>query len=248
LTSLSICGKLSGIVNPAFAYIMVKENLLKVRERIANAAQRSGRRSEDIKLIVVTKRCALPVIEEAIAHGVTDIGENRVQDAEVKFEKLGGKARWHMIGHLQTNKAKDAVRLFDVIQSADSMRLAQALDNTSAGEGKRQEILLQVNVSGEESKSGVVPEEASGLLKNISTLKHLRVLGLMTMAPIVTNPEETRQVFRRLRELRDELNNKNFPCGVELKELSMGMTQDFEVAIEEGATMVRIGTAIFGAI
>ena len=227
---------------------MVKENLLKVRERIAKSAKLSGRRPEEIKLIAVTKRCALPVIEEAIECGVTDIGENRVQDAEVKFEKLGGKTRRHMIGHLQTNKAKDAVRLFDMIHSVDSLRLAQAIDRASAGEGKIQEILLQVNVSGEESKSGVTPEEAFVLLKDISALKHIRLSGLMTMAPVVSEPEEARQVFRKLRELKDGLNNKKFPGGVELKELSMGMTQDFEVAIEEGATMVRIGTAIFGAI
>jgi pyridoxal phosphate enzyme (YggS family) len=170
-------------------------------------------------------------------------GENKVQEARAKIPQTGESLRWDMIGHLQTNKAREAVQLFELIHSVDSLRLAQALDNEAAKLGKHQRVLLEVNVSGEKSKFGIRPDDLAGLLQSINALPHTLVEGLMTMAPYSDDPEKSRPYFQNLRRLRDEASAST---GIPLPHLSMGMTGDFEVAIEEGATLVRIGTAIFG--
>ena len=221
---------------------MITENLKDVTQRISRSCEKSGRPADAVKLVCVTKEADLSEIEEVLALGVKDIGENRVQDALIKYKAIGGRAIWHLIGHLQTNKVKDAVRIFSLIHSVDSVRLAKEIDTQAKKIGKVQEILIQVNTSGEESKFGVAPDEASKLFEEIALYPNINTSGLMTIAPEVLNPEETRSCFRRLRELRDELNtilNTRYTI------LSMGMTNDFEVAIKEGSTMVRVGRAIF---
>jgi len=216
---------------------MVKVNLANVRNRIAEAAERSGRGPEAVTLIAVTKEADLEQVKEVIAAGVNDIGENRVKDARMKKELLDSHVlTWHMIGHLQTNKAGDAVKMFSIIHSVDSVRLLHSIDSQAKRFRKVQDIMIEVNVSGEESKFGIKPEALTNFLEETRALAHVKALGLMTMAPFTDNAETTRPFFRKLKELRDA-------CG--LKELSMGMTQDFEVAVEEGATMVRVGSAIF---
>ena len=217
---------------------MIAENIRFVTQRIANACEKSGRRAEEIKLICVTKTASVSEIEETLGLGLRSLGENRVQDAVTKYAAIGDRAEWHLIGHLQTNKAKDAVKIFSLIHSVDSPRLAKEIDKEAGKIGKVQDILIQVNTSGEESKFGIEPGAAEGLLKEISIYPNINVKGLMTIAPEVDDPEKVRPYFRVLRELRDKINN--------LQLLSMGMTNDFEVAIEEGANMVRIGRAIFG--
>lgn len=216
---------------------MIAANLAKVREKIRQAAERRGRDERSIKLVVVTKEAEVEEIREAIDAGISDIGENRVKEALLKHEELDSHVlTWHMVGHLQSNKARDAVKLFSVIHSVDSARLAQAIDKEAKKIGKVQDVFVEVNTSGEESKFGIKPEALDVFLKEAGHLKHINILGLMTMAPFVEDQELTRTHFRKLKELADRCS---------LKELSMGMTQDFEVAIEEGATMIRIGRAIF---
>ncbi|MDI3538325.1 MAG: dependent protein [Bacillota bacterium] len=222
----------------------VADNVAAVRARVAKAAARSGRRPEDVRLIAVTKNVGPELIKEALAAGITDLGENRVQEAAGKVPVFP-EATWHLIGHLQTNKAKQAVRLFRLIHSLDSLRLAETLERRAEAEGCTVKCLVEVNVAGEATKHGVTPEELPGLLKAISAFQHIEVEGLMTVAPYVENPEEVRPVFRRLAELAREVSGLGLPR-VNMTELSMGMSGDFEVAVEEGATMVRIGTAIFG--
>jgi len=216
---------------------MIKENLASIRERIEKAAKSCDRDPASIKLIAVTKEADLDQIKEAIARGITDIGENRIQDAIGKYNVLGNTIKWHMIGHLQTNKVNKAVEIFDLIHSVDSLRLAEAISKEATKIDKTQDILVQVNASGEESKFGISPKEAKPLIEQIIALSNIRVLGLMTMAPFVDDPEETRPCFKKLKELSGEI--------APATELSMGMSQDYEVAIQEGATMVRIGSAIF---
>ncbi|MDI3522461.1 MAG: dependent protein [Bacillota bacterium] len=223
----------------------VADNVAAVRERIAEAALRSGRRPEDIRLIAVTKTVSPEVIGQALAAGITDVGENRVQEALGKAPALPAGITWHLIGHLQTNKAKQAVQLFPWVHSLDSLHLAQALEKRAAAAGVRVKCLVEVNVAGEASKHGVRPEEALKLLEGVAALEHIEVRGLMTVAPYVTVPEEVRPVFRELAALARQAAELKLPQ-VTMTELSMGMSGDFEVAIEEGATMVRIGTAIFG--
>lgn len=218
---------------------MISENVRRVRERIEAAAREAGREPGQVRLIGVTKGVPVERIREAVAAGVKEIGENRVQEAQGKAE-LGRELRWHLIGRLQRNKAKVAAQLFDVVHSVDSLELIEALDKAA---GRKLEILLQVNVSGEETKGGCRPEEAAGLAEAALGAKNLRWSGLMTMAPFSENPEEARPHFRRLRELRDDLQRKFSQPALDL---SMGMSGDFEAAIKEGATMVRVGTAIFG--
>ncbi|NPA15840.1 MAG: YggS family pyridoxal phosphate-dependent enzyme [Deferribacteres bacterium] len=222
----------------------VAKNLESVRKRIEAACERVGRDPSSVRLVAVTKTVPPEVIEEAIRCGVTDIGENRVQEARDKYEVIGGKVRWHMIGYLQRNKVKYAVKIFDVIHSVDRLELVNELEKRLSREGRRLPVLLEVNVAGEESKHGVAPDNLEELARSVLESPSLEPVGLMTIAPYVEDAEEVRWVFRRLRELRDELN-ESLQTGA-FKELSMGMTNDFEVAIEEGATMVRIGTAIFG--
>ena len=225
---------------------MVRDKLINVRERIHNTAVRAGRGASDIVLVCVTKEATLKDACDAVDAGATDIGENRIQDAVAKYDKLNNRApiRWHFIGHLQTNKVKKAVRIFDLIHSVDSVRLLEEIQKQSKSLGKMQSVLIEVNVSGEKSKYGAAPETLEELIKAASGMKNVMLLGLMAMAPYSPRPEDSRTHFRRLRELRDEY--LSLKCdNIDLKHLSMGMSGDFEVAIEEGADIVRIGSAIF---
>jgi len=223
---------------------MISENLRAVRGRIKEAAGRAGRRADDIILVCVTKTAGIPGIEEALAAGAADIGESRVQDAEIKFMAIGKRAKWHLIGHLQTNKVKDAARIFDLIHSVDSLKLAEEISKRAGADGKTQEILIEVKTSKEAAKYGVGTEAVFELIKKASALPHIKIMGLMTMAPIVPDAGQARPYFRRLRELSEGISAKKID-NVSMRYLSMGMTQDFEVAIEEGANIVRIGRAIF---
>jgi pyridoxal phosphate enzyme (YggS family) len=223
----------------------IRRNLEEIKQRLSNAARAAGRNPAGIRLVAVTKTVGLERLKEAVAAGQTLFGENYVQEARSKIAALGPGLTWHFIGHLQSNKARAAVELFDLIHSVDRKSLAQALEQAAARQGKVQDILLQVNLAGEASKSGTAPESAQDLLSEIGKMTHLRVLGLMTMPPWFDDPERVRPYFRGLRELRDRLRGLHLAAG-DLPELSMGMTGDFEVAVSEGATLVRIGTAIFG--
>jgi pyridoxal phosphate enzyme (YggS family) len=215
----------------------IRANVEVVRQRIEHACQRAGRSPAEITLVAVTKTVEPPAVAMAFAAGISHFGENRVQEAAAKIERLANLTphpTWHMVGHLQTNKAKKAVEIFDVIQSVDSTKLAEVLSQRTP---KTLPILLEVNVAGEVSKSGFSADDVAPALAAISSLPRLAAKGLMTIAPLADDPEEVRPVFHKLRSLRDFLG---------LEHLSMGMTDDFEVAIEEGVTMVRIGRAIFG--
>jgi pyridoxal phosphate enzyme (YggS family) len=234
---------------------LIAERLAIVRERMARAAARAGRDPASVRLVAVTKTQPPAAVAAAVDAGVTDIGENRVQEAIAKFAELGwagagaATVRRHLIGHLQTNKAKLAVQHFDMIHSVDSARLASELNRHAAAAGIIRDILVEVNVSGEQTKFGLAPEAVPDVLAQIaSSCPALRVQGFMTMAPFEAQPEATRPVFARLRELASQWRRDAAAGGLQVgSELSMGMTNDFEVAIEEGATLVRIGTAIFGA-
>ena len=221
----------------------LERNLNAVRERLATAAERACQSPKEINIVAVTKAVQPERVEEALGSGLTVFGESKVQEAMAKIPLVSSRARWHMIGHLQTNKARDAVALFELIHSVDSVKLAVELDKCAGRAGKTQPILLEVNVSGEASKSGLRPEDLMVTLEQINALSRIEIRGLMTIAPFAEDVEKARPHFRRLRELRDEVQNK---LGMRLPELSMGMSYDFEPAVEEGATMVRIGTAIFG--
>ncbi len=226
---------------------MLLENASAVFKRMSHAAMRAGRRPEDVRLVAVTKTVGVDEIKKALDVGLRIFGENRVQEAKEKIsilnlEDSNSKIEWHMIGHLQSNKAKPAVQLFDLIHSVDSEGLAEELDREAAKAGKVQKVLLQVKLSEEETKSGAAERSLPRLVKRVAGLGNLRIEGLMTIPPFFDDPELARPYFRRLRELRDELAKE----GWSLPELSMGMSGDFEVAIEEGATLVRVGTAIFG--
>jgi len=221
---------------------MIVENLKAVTQRIARSCEKSGRHTDAVKLVCVTKEADPEKIEEVLALGVRNIGENRVQSALIKYKVIGNRVMWHLIGHLQTNKVKDAVKIFSLIHSVDSLRLVEAIDKEAKGIGKVQDMLIQVNTSGEESKFGMSRDEVIPFFEKAALYPNINISGLMTMAPEVENPEDTRLCFRKLRELRDELNSI---LNTKYSILSMGMTNDFEVAIEEGSTMVRIGRAIF---
>ncbi|MGD9133636.1 MAG: YggS family pyridoxal phosphate-dependent enzyme [Desulfobacterales bacterium] len=224
----------------------MKQRLEQVKERIRQAAESCNRDADSIRLVAVSKTIAADTVREAIEAGVTILGENYVQEARDKFNALVQyPVSWHFIGHLQSNKAKYGVRLFDLIHSVDSLKLARELDKQAAKVDKVQHILVQVNISGEDTKSGISADEAPGLIAEISQLKNIAVKGLMTMPPYFYQPEKVRPFFAALRELRDRIKAQSLPH-VSMDELSMGMTGDFEVAIKEGATLVRIGTAIFG--
>jgi len=225
----------------------LRERLDDVRRKIEACALRCHRTPDEITLVAVSKTHPVEIIREAIMAGVTDVGENRVQEAEAKIPEVGRKAaRWHLIGHLQSNKARRAVELFDVIHSLDSAALARRLDRV-CGEVGREElpVLIQIDLGQEATKSGAAESEAPKIIDAITQSPRLRLTGLMTLPPYFDDPEQTRPFFRRLRELRDELRAQGV-FGDMSGELSMGMTQDYEVAIAEGATMVRVGTAIFG--
>lgn len=218
----------------------IAENLRSVEERIDSAARKSGRRREQIRLVAVTKTRSVDEIREAIACGATDIGENYVQEAGDKYAQIGDVVRWHMIGHLQRNKARHAVEFFSLIHSVDSVELAKEIGRRAEAIGKTIDVLVEVRISGEATKFGVDPEGALSLVDNIVEVSGIRLCGLMGMAPFVENPEDARPHFAKLRQIWEKLPDE------QRLYLSMGMTSDFEVAIEEGANMVRIGTAIFG--
>ena len=224
---------------------VIRANLESVRRRVAAAAERSGRAPESVRLVAVTKTVGLDEIRALHDLGVRDFGESRVLEALRRIQALKGLgARWHMIGHVQTNKANKAIDAFDLIHSLDSVRLAEALEAAAAHTDADVSVLIEVNVSGEQTKTGFAPGDLGAALEKISAMKSLRVEGLMTMAPIAADPEQTRPVFAQLRALRDRLG-KNAAPGIELRLLSMGMTQDFEVAVEEGADLIRVGRALF---
>lgn len=225
----------------------MKERLQQVKNRIADAARACGRDPADVRLVAVSKTVDADRVAQAIEAGADILGENYIQEARDKFNALYDRpVSWHFIGHLQSNKAKYAVRMFDLIHSVDSHKLAKALDKEAGKNDKVQDILIQVNISREETKSGIDAAEAVELLTGIGALKNVRVKGLMTMPPFFDQPEQARPYFRQLARLRDRISEAGIP-DVDMKELSMGMTGDFEAAIAEGATLVRIGTAIFGA-
>lgn len=215
-------------------------NLKAIRDRIESACQRAGRDPAGVKLIAVSKTHPASRVLEAVAGGATAFGENKVQEAEQKLGDVGHEGvEWHLIGHLQANKARKAVRLFDVIHTVDSAELAARLERICSEEGRgRLDVLVQVDLGGEETKAGAVEADLPGIVERFRSFKHLKLIGLMTLPPYFENPDDVRPYFVRLRELR----NKFIHGG----ELSMGMSHDFEVAIEEGATMIRVGTAIFG--
>jgi len=217
--------------------VSIRENLAAVEARIANACERAGRSRDEVTLVAVSKTFPASFVDDAIAAGVTEVGENRVQEARDKKPLVHGTARWHLIGHLQTNKAKDAVKLFDVIQAVDSLDLAEKLARAADAQGKRQEVMLQVNIGDEPQKSGIARADVDAIAKQAAALASLQLIGLMAIPPIGT-AEESRPYFRELRSMRDALG---------LRHLSMGMSEDFETAIEEGSTIVRVGRAIFGS-
>ena len=221
----------------------IRDNLQNVQERVAKAAERSGRSSCEITVVAVSKTWPSDVVQSAVEAGATVLGENRVQEGQAKIPMIKGDLTWHLVGHLQRNKAKVAVDLFDVIQSVDSLRLARALSNHVAERESDLPILVQVNTSGESSKSGLDPDEALDVAAEIGALEGLRVDGLMTIATLSDDEGEAHRCFSVLRDVRDNLSSDTRS---EPLQLSMGMTGDFEIAIEEGATIVRIGTAIFG--
>ncbi|HOM71973.1 MAG TPA: YggS family pyridoxal phosphate-dependent enzyme [Armatimonadota bacterium] len=219
----------------------IAENLAEVKGRIAQAARRSGRTPEDVTLVVVTKKVEVSRILEAISAGATELGENYVQEAVAKWQAIGSAGvRWHFIGHLQKNKVKQAVKVFDLIQSVDSLPLAQEIGKRALDQGRIMDVLIEVRISGEETKHGVSPEDALAFAQEVAQVEGIKLQGFMGMAPFVVNPEEARPFFARLKQLWDKLPLE------QRQWLSMGMSHDFEVAIEEGSNMVRIGTAILG--
>ena len=220
----------------------IKENLLRVTERIEKAARRAGRDPKEIKLVAVSKTVEADRIKVAIETGVSILGENYVQEAQKKIEEIGRPVAWHFIGHLQTNKAKYAIRLFEMIHSLDSLPLAEELNRRAEQGGQVAKVMIEVNISGEATKFGTDEEKVFSIARGILNLNHLSLEGLMTMPPYFDSPEMSRPYYIKLRELKEKMIREGIP----LKELSMGMSNDFEIAIEEGATYVRVGTAIFG--
>ena len=225
----------------------ILQNLASIQERINSAAAKAGRNPQDIKLVTVTKTIELPEIIEAVKSGVKILGESRVQEAQekisnFKFQISNSRVEWHLIGSLQRNKAKYAVQLFDLIHTIDSIELAEEVDRQAGKKEKTQRILVQIKLSEEETKHGVLEKDLMELLDKVSNMKNLKLEGLMTIPLLLEDPELIRPYFRKLREIRDKLSSR----GYNLPELSMGMSNDYEVAVEEGATLVRVGTAIFG--
>ena len=223
----------------------IRENVQFARNKIAEACRRSGRESEEIELVAITKTVDVEQINEAIEAGIRVVGENRVQEAWRKFQEVGEKVHWHMVGHLQTNKVKRVLQFADMIHSVDSVYLAREIQTQAKKLDRTIEILIQVNTSGEESKFGLEPEATIGAIEEVSTLPNLKIKGLMTIGAFLPNPEDVRPCFKLLRDLKDRVNERGI-TSVEIGTLSMGMTNDYEIAIEEGSTMVRVGTAIFG--
>jgi pyridoxal phosphate enzyme (YggS family) len=226
---------------------MIRDNLRAVEERISSVCKRLGRNPQEIVLIGVTKYADIAQIKEALQAGLTHIAENKVQQAQERLPALDGvipNLTKHMIGHLQSNKAKQALQLFDLIHSVDNLKLAQEIDKQAQKLNKEAQILVQVNTSGEKSKSGAESAQAVSLVQQISVLPHVKVLGLMTMAPLTEDQNIVRQAFRELKKIFDQIATMSL-SRVEMRYLSMGMSQDYEIALEEGANMIRIGSAIF---
>jgi len=225
----------------------IAQNILSIRERMARAAAACGRRPDEITLVAISKTFPKDFVARAAEAGIRRFGENRVQEAESKIPFLGlAELEWHLVGHLQTNKAKRSAELFDVIQSLDSLKLAARLNTASMEAGKILSVLLQVNLGGEETKFGAEPGQVREIVAGMAGLHHLRLDGLMTIPPYLENPDDARPYFAKLRELRETLASEQPGC-LGRKHLSMGMSHDFEQAIQEGATLIRVGTAIFGA-
>ncbi len=224
---------------------MIKEHLTEIKERIEQACIRSGRNPGEVTLIAVSKTKPVPMLEEAYAAGARDFGENKVQEIAAKKPELPEDIRWHMIGHLQRNKVGQVLGKAVLIHSVDSLRLAQQIETDAAKAGLDVDILLEVNVAREESKYGFMLEEVEDAIMTIKDFPHVHIKGLMTIAPFVENPEENRGIFKKLFEFAVDIDKKNID-NVTMGVLSMGMTGDYEVAVEEGATMVRVGTGIFG--
>lgn len=225
---------------------MLKENFMEIEKRIQEACDRSGRDRKDVTLVAVSKTKPIEMLQEAYDLGTRIFGENHVQEIVEKYEALPDDISWHMIGHLQRNKVKYIIDKVDLIHSVDSLRLAKTIEKEAAKKGITANILIEVNVAKEESKFGLMPEEVLDFIDQIAPFKHICVRGLMTIAPFVENPEENRVIFRKLKDLSVDIESKKVD-NVNVSILSMGMTNDFEIAIEEGATMVRVGTGLFGA-
>ena len=224
---------------------MIKNQLKEIKENIKEAAQKAARSEEDITLIAVSKTYPVTAIEEAMLEGCVDFGENHVQELMGKIETIKEKVNWHLIGHLQTNKVKYIIGKSALIHSMDSLRLAEEIEKQSAKKGVVTNVLVEVNVAEEESKYGFKLAEVSEVMKILNTMPHIKVQGLMTVAPFVENPEKNRPIFRKLYELSVDIQKQKLD-NISTNILSMGMSNDYQIAIEEGATMVRIGTAIFG--
>ena len=225
---------------------MLKENYYAVEERVQRACARSGRDRNEVTLIAVSKTKPIEMLEEIYATGERHFGENKAQELKMKYENMAKDIKWHMIGHLQTNKVKYIADKVSMIHSVDSLKLAETINKEAAKHDRVIPVLVEVNVAEEDSKFGVTTEKTLALVEEIAKLPNIHVQGLMTIAPFVDDPEENRPVFRKLKELSVDIDSKNIN-NVNMTDLSMGMTGDFEVAIEEGATLVRVGTAIFGA-
>ena len=223
----------------------IRDNLEIVRRRIEEACQRAGRDASEVTLIAVSKTKPVPMLEEAYEGGARDFGENKVQEIQAKYGSLPDDVRWHMIGHLQRNKVHQVLGKAVLIHSVDSLRLARQIEEEAAKKNIEVDILLEINVAKEESKYGFFMEDAEATIREISTFPHVHIRGLMTIAPFVENPEENREIFKKLYEFAVDIGRKNID-NVTMDVLSMGMTGDYEVAVEEGATMVRVGTGIFG--
>ena len=224
----------------------IRERLARVQERIARAAERAGRSEKDITLIAVSKTFDPATVQQAVLAGARDLGENRVQEALTKVSMVEGDVRWHLIGHLQSNKARQAVETFDVIHTIDSVQLTDRLDRLAGETGRRPTVMVQVDLAHEPTKSGADEGDLPAIIKALDSAHNLYCRGLMVIPPFFDSPEQTRPYFRRLRGILEDLNRQR-GAGQKLTELSMGMSHDFEAAIEEGATMVRVGTAIFGS-
>lgn len=224
---------------------MLAENLQKVEANIQKACQKSGRDRKEVTLIAVSKTKPIPMLQEIYDEGIRDFGENKVQELSDKYEALSKDIQWHMIGHLQRNKIKYIVDKVELIHSVDSVRLAEAIEHEAEKKGVEVNILIEVNVAKEDSKFGIMPEETLETVKTIASLQHVHIQGLMTIAPYVDNPEDNRPHFKKLHKLSVDIADKKVN-NVNMSILSMGMTNDYQVAIEEGATMVRVGTGIFG--
>jgi len=221
----------------------IAENLRSIQERIAHAADRAGRKEDDVLLLAISKTFPPEIVREACDAGQRYFGENKVQEGKAKIPQLPGNLHWHLVGHLQSNKARDAVELFEMIHSVDSLKLANELEKWADRASKRIPILLEVNVAGESSKFGLQPEMVVDTAKQVASFHRLELQGLMTIPPFVTEEDKARPFFQKLRSLKTEVEQA---MGVPLPHLSMGMSHDFEIAVEEGATIVRVGTAIFG--